>query len=168
MVLPLSTVKLLLLRMAAPRGHDVTAPETITLTLPGKPCAKARPRFTRTGHTYTDAKTAAAEQSILAAWLVTAGSRAPHTGPVTVHVLATFAPAQSWPKWRKQKAGAGLWPHTTKPDLDNLVKILDGLNGRAWVDDAQITGITAEKRFGEDARTVVRVTLWPASEGRGK
>lgn len=133
--------------------------DTITLVLPGTPCAKGRPRFTRTGHTYTDAKTAAAEQSILAAWLHVAGARPPHTGPVAVRITATFAPAKSWPKWRRTRAQAGLLGHTAKPDLDNLVKMLDGLNGRAWVDDSQIVEIVASKAYGESASTVVTVTL---------
>lgn len=137
--------------------------EQVTFTLPGVPRAKGRPRFFN-GRAVTDAKTRDAEQSILAAWLHVAGARAAHDGPVDVQLTAIFIPAESWPKWRKQMALDGLLPHTSKPDLDNLVKVLDGLNGRAWVDDSQIVNLTANKRYGHAAFTTVTVTFHPKPE----
>lgn len=137
-------------------------PEVIRLVLPGTPTPKGRPRFTKTGRAYTDAKTAAAEQSILASWLVTAGARAPHDGPVLATINAYFAPPASWPKWKRERALAGSWSHTSKPDLDNLVKILDGLNGRAWLDDSQIVSIYALKHYSENPRTEVALELYRA------
>lgn len=142
--------------------------ETIRLVLPGRPTPKGRPRFSRNGRTYTDAKTRAAEESILAAWLVTAGARAPHAGPVEVEVVSTFLPPDSWPKWKRERALAGEWPHVTKPDNDNLVKILDGLNGRAWIDDSQIVAIRALKQYGPAALSEVLITLHPVPEKETK
>lgn len=137
---------------------------TVTLRLPGTPTPKGRPRFTRTGRAYTDARTVAAEQSILAAWLLAAGTPPPHTGPVSVDLIATFAPASSWPKWRAARAIAGAWPHTSRPDLDNLVKVLDGLNGRAWLDDSQIVHLTARKQYGNKPELLVLIHLHPTPE----
>ena len=38
--------------------------------------------------------------------------------------------------------------HIVKPDLDNLVKaVLDGLNGIAWHDDAQIVELHISKKY---------------------
>lgn len=136
--------------------------ERVTIQLPGKPAAKGRPRFTKTGRAYTDAKTRAAEQSILAAWLVQEGSRPAHAGPISIRILAVFEPPQSWPKWRRDLALAGEIPHTTKPDFDNLAKVIDGLNGRAWVDDSQIFRADIDKRYGPAASTVITVTFHPA------
>lgn len=133
----------------------------VEFTLYGTPTAKGRPRFTSRGHTYTDQKTRDAETSILAAWLNAAGNRPPHDGPVTVELVATFTPAASWPKWKREAALAGNWPHLSKPDFDNLVKIIDGLNGRAWVDDSQIVTATASKVFGEVASTRLTITFHP-------
>ena len=48
--------------------------------------------------------------------------------------------------------------HTKKPDLDNLIKTLDALNGVVWVDDSQIVDIRAQKMYGENAYTVIEVT----------
>lgn len=134
---------------------------TVALTLPGTPTPKARPRFTRTGHTYTDARTLAAEQTILAAWLQQMGSAAPHTGPVSVEVIASFTVAASWPRWKRDRATSGHWPHLSRPDLDNLIKTLDALNGRAWADDSQITHITARKQYAETASLHVLIHLHP-------
>lgn len=135
--------------------------EQVTFTLPGIPTAKGRPRFTMTGRAYTDAKTKAAEQAMLIFWLSAAGDRKPHEGPVSVQVTATFTPAESWPKWKRSLAVSGLWPHTAKPDLDNLIKTLDALNGRAWVDDSQISNVTASKQYGLVAGTTVVITFHP-------
>ena len=138
-----------------------TVTDSITFTLPGTPTAKGRPRFFN-GRAVTDAKTRAAEQSILAAWLVNAGDRTPHDGPVEVAVTATFLPAQSWPLWKRQLALDGFWPNVNKPDLDNLIKVLDGLNGVAWLDDSQITNVGASKKYGSVAGTTVTITFHPA------
>lgn len=138
----------------------------IVFTLYGNPAAKGRPRFTGTGRTYTDAKTKAAEQSILAAWLVASGNQPPHDGPVTVEVIATFVPPESWPKWKRELALAGSYPHMVKPDIDNLIKTLDGLNGRAWVDDSQIINVLGTKQYGTTASTTFRITFHPAPPTR--
>lgn len=134
--------------------------DRVTFTLHGTPTSKGRPRFYN-GRAVTDQKTRAAEQSILAAWLVTAGNRVPHTGPISIDLVATFTPANSWPKWRRIAASQGLWIHTQKPDLDNLIKVIDGLNGRAWVDDSQIFNVTAIKQYGLVASTTITITFHP-------
>ena len=40
---------------------------------------------------------------------------------------------------------------TTKPDLDNIIKLLDALNGIAYDDDKQIVEIIARKEKGEES-----------------
>lgn len=134
-------------------------PEVIEFEIFGKPTPKSRPRFTRTGRTYTDAKTKAAETAIAVGYLNATTKRVPHDGPVEIELLATFAPAPSWPKKRIQKALAGELDYTSRPDVDNLLKIIDGLNGRAWSDDAQIIRATVIKRYGEQASMRFRITL---------
>lgn len=135
--------------------------DEVRFVLAGKPQTKSRPRFTRHGRTYTDAKTRVAEQSLLAAYLIAAGNRPPHTGPVFVTITASFVPPMSWANWKRERAMNGEWAHTTKPDLDNIVKLLDGLNGRAWVDDAQIVGFFVTKRYAAAASTEITLTFVP-------
>lgn len=136
--------------------------ETIVFSLYGTPTAKGRPRSTRSGVHYTPAKTKAAEQSILSAWLHAVGSRKPHDGPVTIGIDLIFLPPASWPKWKREMALAGNWPHTIKPDFDNLAKIIDGLNGCAWVDDSQIVRALVNKSYGPEAQTSITITFHPA------
>lgn len=136
---------------------------SLEFTLHGTPQAKGRPRFYN-GRAVTDAKTRAAEQSILAAYLVAAGSREPHDGPVSVEITCTFRPADSWPKWKRERALAGEWPHLGRPDLDNLLKLLDGLNGVAWLDDSQLIDVRATKHYGPVAATTVRIDFRPSPE----
>ena len=134
---------------------------TVELVLTGTPVAKGRPRFTRTGRTYTDAKTRSVEQRVLQSWLAynTAAQRSTHTGPVSVELIAVFEPAASWPKWKRLAAHSGELQHTSKPDIDNLLKVIDGLNGHAWADDSQIVTATARKRYGPQASTTIRITF---------
>lgn len=143
----------------------------IEITIAGAPTPKGRARSTRSGRHYTPAATRAAENRVRDAWLecgigyklaVTGNPPTPHAGPVHVDVVATFTPPTSWPKWKQTAALAGAWPHTVKPDIDNLLKLVkDGLNGLAWVDDAQAISVTGRKQYGETAATHVTITLLP-------
>ena len=47
---------------------------------------------------------------------------------------------------------------TKRPDVDNLAKIiLDGLNGVAYRDDAQVCCIHFEKKYSETPETIVKI-----------
>ena len=153
------------------QGNPVTASviSVLTFTLIGTPTAKGRPRFNpRTGRAYTPAKTRAAERDLLTAWRAAAGDRAPHTGPVFVEMVATFVPPTSWPKWQREAALAGTYPHVTKPDFDNLAKTLDALNGHAWVDDSRVVHASIRKQYGATASTTVTLTFVPLPERNRK
>ncbi len=109
----------------------------------GKPKGKARPRFVH-GHTYTPRETVNYERDIATSYIEHGGEL--HEGACALRVVAYFTIPKSWPKYKKTQQ-KGL-PHTQKPDIDNLIKaILDGLNGVAWKDDAQVCKVTASKRW---------------------
>lgn len=119
---------------------------TVTFFVPGVPVAKGRPRFAN-GHTYTPAKTKAAETNILLCYMaVEDRPTAPWEGPVTVAIGATFPWPKTTPKWKLQYDGSV--PHTGRPDADNLLKTIDALNGVAWRDDSQCYYVTVKKRYG--------------------
>tara|TARA_R100000306_G_C4333420_1_gene121470 strand:- start:18 stop:455 length:438 start_codon:yes stop_codon:yes gene_type:complete len=48
-----------------------------------------------------------------------------------------------------------------KPDLDNLCKAaIDGIKGIILKDDTVVVGLSAEKRFGPEAMTVITIKEW--------
>lgn len=109
----------------------------IKFTLPIEPVAKGRPRFSKSGHAYTPEKTRRYEAAVKA-YSRKFAPRPPFTGPVSLTCVFYMPP----PK-RKVREHP-----TCKPDLDNLTKpIKDALNGIMWLDDGQVTKITAYKVY---------------------
>jgi Holliday junction resolvase RusA-like endonuclease len=52
------------------------------------------------------------------------------------------------PKSHSKIRRARAEPKTSRPDIDNLVKLgLDALNGVAYIDDGQVYWLNAEKRY---------------------
>lgn len=77
----------------------------------------------------------------------------PLEGPVSVSVRAVFPVPASWSKAKRDRA---FWK-TSKPDLDNLIKLIkDSFNSIVWVDDAQVCEVRAQKVYGLPAG----VTVW--------
>lgn len=66
-------------------------------------------------------------------------------------------PTSKTKKVKNQMADGNI-KHTVKPDLDNLVKsILDGLNGIAWHDDAQIVQLNVSKSYSESPHIFITI-----------
>ena len=106
----------------------------------GRPQPKQRARVTKWG-SYTPPQTVAYEKLVALTW----GNRPMLQGAVAMKVTCVF----KIPKSRKE-----LWNgqnHTQRPDLDNVIKcVTDGLNGRAFADDAQIVELIGTKVWGRD------------------
>jgi Holliday junction resolvase RusA-like endonuclease len=77
---------------------------------------------------------------------------------VRAGIRATYTIPKSFSKKNRTLALLGYLKPTKKPDLDNIAKtILDGLNGFAYHDDAQVVTLYIEKQYGENAQ--VEITL---------
>ncbi len=115
--------------------------------IPGIPVGKGRPRMTRSGHCFTPQKTRIYEDKIaLFAHEAMAGCP-PLEVPLAIDVTAIFPVPESWSKKKKQQAlNCEIFPG--KPDIDNVMKTLDGMNGIVWKDDAQICTATVRKLYG--------------------
>lgn len=75
----------------------------------------------------------------------------PLTGPLELEVYAWFPIPQSYSKKQLYDLAQRDYPHTTKPDLDNILKLVkDSLNGMFWLDDKQIYKVRASKRYTTD------------------
>lgn len=126
----------------------------IAFTVPGEPVGKGRPRFVRaTGRTYTPPRTANYESRITEAAASAMIGRDLFEGPLRVTIRATFIVPQSWSQKRKREA---VWK-TSKPDADNLAKIIDSLNGIVFHDDAQVVDLTGQKRYAPKAEMIICV-----------
>lgn len=127
----------------------------IAFTIPGKPYAKKRPRFSRKiGRAFNPRENEVAETSIGA--IAATHFPRPFTGPVALEIIATFAIPESWPK--AKKAALAHKPHTQKPDCDNIAKaVCDGLNRIAWADDSQVSGLSVSKFWGGTNQTTIFV-----------
>lgn len=131
---------------------------SVSLVVPGEPCGKARPRFTRMGHAFTPAKTVNAETAIRERFAASYPGFVPMSGPVHMTVLAYFAIPASWSGKRKVEALSGAAYPTKRPDADNIYKLCaDGLNALAYGDDAQIVSATVHKAYSDRPRLEIVV-----------
>tara|TARA_R100000353_G_C6510034_1_gene196384 strand:- start:2775 stop:3380 length:606 start_codon:yes stop_codon:yes gene_type:complete len=109
------------------------------------PVAKGRPRFTKNGRTYTPKKTKEAMEKI--AFQVEKERKYIIKKPNAISVYMRFFCKR--PK-RLGKGDAVL--KTTKPDVDNYIKlVLDACNcARVWEDDSQVVEVLAQKWYCSD------------------
>ena len=113
---------------------------------------QGRPRFAH-GHAYKDIADTLYEAEIRRQYIEQCGD-AMRYFEGEVHIELQFS--RPLPKKSPQRDDGK--PDTSKPDIDNLIKaILDGLNGAAWEDDAQVCKVTASKRWydGEPMAIVI-------------
>lgn len=122
----------------------------ITITLKGTPTAKARARVGKWG-TYTPKKSKNYSDAL--AWAGKAAMKGKNVldGALRVEVWC-YMPI---PKSLKKDNGQ---PHTKKPDLDNIIKQLDSLNGIVWNDDSQISELYAFKVYHDTPAIQIQVT----------
>ena len=129
---------------------------TLSLTIPGPPRGKGRPRFSRQGHAFTDAKTRGHERNIVALFVQKYPDHVPLEGPIEVDLIATFAIPKSASKAKaREMRGQRIMP-TKRPDVDNIAKLCDALNGIAWRDDAQIVFLTVLKQYNDHPRMEIK------------
>lgn len=130
------------------------------IDLPGDPFAKQRPRAARKGRfitIYTPRETKNYEAKVERAYRNIYGNTK-LTGDLTVDIEGIFSIPKSVSKEKAKAMANGTYPHTKKPDCDNMAKIcLDALNGVAYHDDAQITNLNVSKHYGNDAK--IKVTI---------
>ena len=131
----------------------------ITFEVPGEPRGKGRPRFSKTGHTYTDSETRAHEKKIAAYYRSSVlGYRFPDAAVLEIDVIAYYPIPKSATKAASAAMKAGYTKPTKKPDLDNVIKaVLDALNGVAYKDDSRIVRIEARKEYSDSPRLEIHI-----------
>lgn len=129
----------------------------IKFTIDGEPRGKGRPRFTKSGHAFTDQKTRDYEKLIGYCYKAQGGRMLEGSIGITIRAYYKI-PKNDSKKVREAKLTEEIRP-TKKPDIDNITKaILDGLNDIAYKDDAQVTNICASKYYSDEPRVEVIVS----------
>jgi Holliday junction resolvase RusA-like endonuclease len=133
----------------------------VIIVLPGPPKGKGRPRFSRKlGIAYTPTETRNYEGMLRDCAVNAMDGRPPIKGPVCLTVVSYFPIAPSWSKKKQTKAANGLIFPTVRPDVDNIVKMTDALNGIVWDDDRQVISCEVFKRFSRSPRLHIDVTSY--------
>ena len=130
----------------------------ITFSIPGEPIPQPRVKVTRTGHAYTPDNGIVAYRQAIALAAKAAGALPTDEAPLTLIIDFVFVRPKS-----HFKASGELNPRTAlrvpPGDCSNYQKgVEDALNGVAYIDDVQIGKVIAEKTYGTEARTTVRIS----------
>lgn len=136
--------------------------KNIQISIPGNPQSKIRPRILKSGRSYTPKHAKDAENFIKeTATLSLMGQTLPIYSKETGLALeiSFFMPIPgSWSKKKQKLALEGQLTHTSRPDVDNLVKLVkDALNEITYKDDSQIAVLMASKQYSDTPRTEVKI-----------
>lgn len=136
----------------------------ISYTILGTPVPKHRARAGK-GHHYTPDATRHYQAKVKSetADAFFEHGLPPFDGPIWIDLDFVFPRPEAVRLDHRHRSGFSP-PMTSRPDLDNLVKvILDALNKTAYRDDALVCELFAHKRFiptiSQDQRAAVRVTI---------
>lgn len=135
----------------------------IHIVIPGPPIGKGRPKFARGKNfvrVYSPAKTTRMEELIKLVFCGKYPGHVPLAGPLEVGVMAYFAIPASTPKKLAALMATERVPYCHKPDADNVLKILDALNGICWKDDSLICRAIVGKYYSERPRLEIDVSLF--------
>lgn len=123
---------------------------SVNFVIPGPVVPQGRPRVTRTGHAFTPAKSREYKQHVESVVSKVFSDRQQMRGSLYVEITVKKQPPQSWSIKKRVLAIYGDIKPTSKPDCDNLAKgVLDGCNGIAWHDDAQICMLVVTKKYSQ-------------------
>ncbi len=129
----------------------------------GKPQGKQRAKVSTRGgfaRAYTPEETVSYENLIRLSYATAHndGETSFMDKPLTVEIIAHYAIPKAFSKKKRGEALAGTVRPQTKPDIDNVVKVVcDALNGVAYRDDTQVIRINAEKRYGEEPKLEITI-----------
>ena len=128
-----------------------------------EPVPKARPRMTKSGHTYTPKRTRDYETYVANEWIRQNGKTL-MKGDIKLELVFGMKIPKSWSKEKEKKAILGYINPATRPDTTNLIKAVeDGLNGVAYEDDKQIIDIRARKIYTPQPYT--EIIIYEVTDG---
>lgn len=135
----------------------------IVFTVEGKPQGKARARTfynKRLGRMQSITPEQTKSYEDLIRWSYTAAG-GKYLGETTlqVDIRAYYPIPKAFSKAKTNDAVTQKLRPTTKPDCDNIIKVvLDALNGVAYYDDKQVICVSCNKYYGETGYLKVTIT----------
>jgi Holliday junction resolvase RusA-like endonuclease len=131
----------------------------ISFVVQGQPQGKGRAKVTtRNGfaHAYTPEKTLLYENLIKVCFLEKKVERL--QGALQMTIYAFYQIPKSFSKKKRDDALTGEIFPLTKPDVDNIAKVVcDALNGVAYEDDKQIVELTVKKYYSEFPKVIIDI-----------
>lgn len=131
----------------------------LTFTVPGEPRGKGRPRFSRSGHAYTDSATREYEEKIVLYYRMACGAfRFQEKAFISVDITAYLPIPKIATKASRDAMEEKKILPSRKPDVDNIEKaVLDALNGIAYKDDSRVFRTSCVKYYGSEPRIEVTI-----------
>ncbi|GAH87203.1 unnamed protein product, partial [marine sediment metagenome] len=124
----------------------------ISLTIPGEPRAKQRPKWFKHG-TYTPEKTVSYETYIKELFTIKYSEFMPKEEALTLHIWAGLLMPKSTSKKKLGMMKLGILEPAKKPDVDNILKtVMDALEKLAYKNDSQICHVVIDKDYSERPR----------------
>ena len=141
---------------------NLIKPKQIEFIIPGDPKGQPRPKFDpRSCRAYYPEWVYDYRDAVAAAYCEAAGDYMfnPDKG-LELEVYAFLECPKSWSKKKRLEKVRSFDGATSRPDIDNIIKlVMDGLNGVAYRDDAQVTTISAWKTYYEaEPRVQVKIS----------
>jgi len=132
---------------------------SFSITIPGKPIPKARPRFCRRGkHVVTFDSQSESNKAARILIREQVSTFIPITTALEVDITFYMAIPKGTSKKKASLMQSGEIKHTKKPDCDNLgKKALDCMNGIVYRDDAQIYKLLCRKQYDTKPRTEITI-----------
>lgn len=126
----------------------------IEVTIEGKPEPWKAPK--RNGNQYYSPNFVKKEQ---VRWQVKSQINSkPLETPLKIKAIFFFTIPKQTSRIRTRQMHANIIRHIKKPDLDNCIKFaLDCLKEIVFKDDNQVCALEAQKRYGEEERTVIQI-----------
>lgn len=129
----------------------------VSLTIPGEPKGKQRPRWGKHG-TYTPKDTVSYETYIKELFVIKYPDFEPMTGPLVISLLIAVSIPASMSKKKKALIASGDLLPIKKPDYDNVAKVVgDALESVAYKRDAQIVSAVINKDYSDRPRLEIKI-----------
>lgn len=146
-------------------GALIVGPVFMSLELPGEPVhwprARAKIIQPRSGKPfisfYVDKETTAYKDALGQLGAILMRGRPPTVRPLYLQMTVYRGIPKSWSVREREAALSGRDRPTGKPDADNFLKIVDGLNEIVWNDDSQIIEANVIKVYSDRPRLRIEV-----------